>query len=123
MDDQSLQDNQVLPSSGPIPINSEKGIFSTEQSAEKDVTEIEPIPQYEVLKKQEAPSVKTSAIADDPSDTTASTITHVVDLRKKAPKPLPKPIRAILPNSDDHTKFAAETEQDFITSIKASHGN
>lgn len=118
-DTQNQQDPVVS-----VPISSEKGIFSQEMSTESDSNAVESPPVFEVLRKQESPAIgPVSVQPDDPVQDTSSVLSHVVDLRRKPAIPAPKPIRAILPSSDGPTKFAADTEHDFITSIKASHGN
>jgi hypothetical protein len=115
-----VQNQQSSPSS--VPVSSEKGIFAQETSAESDSNAPE-APVFEVLRKQESPVASpVNTPTDDPVQVT-TVMNHVVDLRRKPTVPIPKPIRAILPSADDSTKYAADTEQDFITSIKASHGN
>lgn len=117
-DVQNQQDSAVA-----VPISSEKGIFAQETNTESDSTNVEEVPIYEVLRKQESPAASpVTTQTDDPVQDT-SVMSHVVDLRRKPAVPLPKPIRAILSSADASTKFAADTEQDFITSIKANHGN
>lgn len=125
MVDPNINDDvQTQQGSSPVaPISSERGIFSQETNTESDSNIAEVAPIYEVLKKQESPAVGPVSIkADDPVQDTL-VMSHVVDLRRKPAVPLPRPIRAILPTADDPTKFAADTEQDFITSIKATHGD
>lgn len=124
MVDPNLNDdvqNQQAPIA--IPINSEKGIFSQENNTVDETTDIESIRVYETLKKTERPLSDTQGSPNDVQDDSSSIGTHVVDLRRKPATPAPKPIRAILSNADNATKFAALTEQDFITSIKAKDGN
>lgn len=117
-DVQNQQDSAVA-----VPISSEKGIFAQETNTESDGAAVEEVPVYEVLRKQESPAASpVTTQTDDPVQDT-SVMSHVVDLRRKPAVPLPKPIRAILSSADASTKFAADTEQDFITSIKANHGN